>query len=239
MNNPRPVARFAGALFLFTILGGIFAQAFVSDRLISFSDAAATANNILANQSLFRMSFTVYLVEMACQIATTALFFILLSPVNRSVALVAAFIDLTGSIIKTMSRLFYITPLLVLSDPHGFGTFSTDQLHALALLLLKINDRGAAMALAFFGVSGLLNGYLIFRSTFLPRTLGILGMIASAGWLRFFFPALRVPSFVLIALVALVVSAIEIFWLLVFAVDAEKWRERAATADVALRIGHP
>src|SRR5262249_55011337 len=129
------------------------------------------------------------------QIASTALLYILLRPVSRNVALVAAFIDLSGSIIKTLSRLFYITPLFVLSGTTALSAFNPDQLRAIALLLLKINDRGAAMALAFFGVSGVLNGYLVYRSNFLPRTLGILAMIASAGWLRFFYPPLRFPSF--------------------------------------------
>ena len=63
--KPRITARFVGVLQLLTIAGGIFAQAFVSNRLISFSDAALTANNILANRSLFELSFTVYLIEMA------------------------------------------------------------------------------------------------------------------------------------------------------------------------------
>src|SRR5207244_6247739 len=106
-----------------------FAQGFVSNRLISFSDAGLTANNILTNRSLFQMSFTVYLIEMACQIASIALLYILLSPVSRNIALVAAFIDLTGSIIQTLTRLFYLTPLFVLSDPqHVLNAFSVVQL---------------------------------------------------------------------------------------------------------------
>ena len=224
--KPRITARIAGVLILMTIVGGIFAQGFVSNRLISFSDAGVTANNILANRSLFQMSFTVYLIEMACQIASIALLYILLSPVSRNIALVAAFIELAGSIIKTLSRLFYITPLFVLSDTHVLNAFSADQLRALALVLLRINDRGAALALAFFGVSGMLNAYLIFRSMFLPRTLGILGMISSAGWLRFVYPPLRYPSFMFIVVFALFVAAVEIFWLIVFGVDEEKWKKR-------------
>lgn len=234
--GPRPklTARFAGILSLLTILGGIFAQGFVSNRLISFSDAALTANNILTNRSLFELSFTAYLIEMACQIASVALFYVLMRPVNRNIALVAASIELTGCIIKTLSRLFYITPLFVLSSgTKALSAFSLDQLRALALLLLKINDRGAGMALGFFGVSGLLFGYLTFRSTFLPRWLGILGMIASAGWLRFLYPPLRFPSFMWIAGPALLIAAVKIFWLIVYGVDEERWKEQEqASAQV-------
>lgn len=226
-TNPRLTARIAGVLSLLTIVGGIFAQGFVSNRLISFTDAAVTANNILANRSLFQAGFTVYLIEMACQIASVAIFYVLLSPVSRNIALVAAFIELSGCIIKTLSRLFYITPLFVLSSgTDALSAFNTGQLRALALLLLKINDHGAGMALAFFGVSGLLFGYLIFRSTFLPRTLGILSMIGSAGWLRYFYPPLRYPPFLFIVVFALLVAAFKIFWLIVRGVDEDRWKEQ-------------
>ena len=74
-TSPRVVARITGILYLLTILLGIFAQGFVSERLVNSGDAAATATNILAHRSLFEWSFTVYMIEMACQIMTTALFY--------------------------------------------------------------------------------------------------------------------------------------------------------------------
>jgi len=82
--------------------------------------------------------------------------------VSRSIALVAAFLSLSGCIIKTFSRVFYSAPLLVLGGAPYLNVFNPQQLQALALLLLKVNDRGAAMALAFFGFESLLNGYLVF-----------------------------------------------------------------------------
>lgn len=210
-----------------TIAGGVFAQGYVSNRLLSFTSAATTANNVLANRSLFTLSYTVYLIEMASQIAGTALIYILMSPVNRGVALVAAFIDLSGAIFKTFARVFYITPLFLLSTTDVLGAFNSEQLRALALVLFRINDRGAGMALAFFGISGLLNGYLVYRSTFLPRWMGVLSMVAAVGWLRWFYPPLRFPSFTVIAVLALVSAAIKIFWLIVYGVDEEKWRAQA------------
>src|SRR5213076_1039184 len=146
-TSPRFLARMAGLFFLLTILTGIFAQGFVSERLIDFSDAAATATNILTHRGLFQLGFTVYLIEMACQIATTGLFYDLLKPAGRSVSLLAAFLGLTGCIIKTFSRLFYIAPLFVLGGAHYLIAFNQEQLQALSLLLLKVNDRGAGMAL--------------------------------------------------------------------------------------------
>src|SRR5580765_3582616 len=111
MTYPRRLARIIGLLFLLTILAGVFAQAFVSERLIVFSDAAATANNILTHRGLYQLGFSVYLIEMACQIATAALWYVLLRPVNRSVALIAAFMELAGCVVKIGARVFYLAPL--------------------------------------------------------------------------------------------------------------------------------
>src|SRR5438445_8077180 len=157
-TSPRFKARITGALYLLTILTGIFAQGFVSGRLVVDGDAAATATNILTHRFLFELGFTVYLIEMACQIAITALFYDLLKPAGRSVSLVAAYLGLTGCVIKTLSRLFFITPLFILGGAHYLSVFSTQQLQALALLFLKVNDRGAGIALVFFGFYALLPG---------------------------------------------------------------------------------
>src|ERR1019366_2449835 len=164
--SPQVKARIAGLLYLLTILTGIFAQGFVSSRLVVDGDAAATATNILTHRGLFQLGFAVYLIEMACQIAMTALFYDLLKPAGRSVSLVAAFLGLAACVIKTLGRLFYLAPLFILGGAHYLSVFSSDQLQALALLFLKVNDHGAGIALAFFGFYALLKGYLIVRSTF-------------------------------------------------------------------------
>jgi len=233
--SPRLIARATGLLYLLTIVGGIFAQGFVSERLVNFGDAAATAASILAHRRLFEAGFSVYMIEMACQIAMTALFYLLLKSVNRSIALSAAFLSLAGCVIKTFSRLFYIAPLFILEGApggHYLTAFSPEQLQAISLLFLKLNDRGAGMALAFFGFEALLNGYLVFRSTFLPRILGILSMIAGLGWLTFLYPFLGYRMFFYVVPFALLGSAAMIFWLIVFGVNEERWRERASAAGI-------
>lgn len=229
MHGIKTTARFAGLFSLLTVLGGIFAQGYVSRRLINFNDAAATASNILGNPDLLRLGFAVYMVEMACQIAETALFYQILKPVNRSINVVATFLSLAGWVIKAFSRVFFVAPLLVLGGGVPYlSVFSEAQLQALALVFLRINNHGAGTALIFYGFAAPLAGYLMFRSTFLPRFLGILKIASGLGWLTFLYPPLYYRLFPFIVGFALVNAAILIFWLLVYGVDEEKWRKQAA-----------
>jgi hypothetical protein len=232
--SPRSLARIAGVFYLLTILTGIFAQGFVSGRLVVDGDAAATANNILAHRDLFQLAFAIYLIEMACNVAITALFYGLLKPAGRSVSLLAAFLGLAGCAIKTFSRVFFIAPLFVLGGARYLSVFSAEQLQALALLFLKVNDQGAAIALVFFGFYALLTGYLIIRSTFLPRILGVLGILGGLGWVSFLYPPLAYRLFPYIAALGLLGAGAKILWLLVFGVNEQRWKEQASATGASI-----
>ena len=230
-ESPKLLARLAGVFFLLTILGGVIAQGFISDSLINYSDAAATANNILANRGLFQAGFTIFLIEMACQLITTVLMYRLLRPVNRTLALLMLSFELMAITIKTFARVFFIGPLWLLEHGNALAGFGPDQLQSLALVLLRINDIGAATAIAFFGFSGLPMGYLTYRSGYFPRWLGVIGMLAGLGWLTFIYPSFGRPLFIYIALFAPAASVAKIFWLIVFGVDEEKFRAVEGTSN--------
>ena len=223
-QSPRLLARLAGVFFLLTIVGGIVAQGLISNRLINHADAVATANNILANREMFQIAFTIYLIEMACQLATTVLLYRLLRPVNRTLASLMLAFEFMAIVIKTFARVFYITPLWVLDGPAALGGMDTSQLQSMAMLLFRLDNYGAQTALAFFGFSGIAAGYLVFRSTYLPRWLGVIGMIGGLGWLTFIYPPLGRNAFMFVVIFALLGSAAKIFWLIVFGVDEEKFR---------------
>jgi hypothetical protein len=224
-TSPQIYARMTALLYLVTITAGIVAQMVISGKLIVEGDASATASNILAQKGLFQLGFTVYMIEMTCQIAQMVLFYILLRPVNRNIALLALVFSLVGCTIKTLSRLFYIAPLLVLGGSSYLSIFSAEQLQAMALLLLNVNDQAAGIALTFFGFSTFMNGYLILRSNFLPRILGALSMLGGLGWLTFLYPPLGNQMFMYVLLLGLIGSASQIFWLLAKGVNVEKWNE--------------
>jgi hypothetical protein len=220
--SPRAIARATAVFFLVTLVTGVIAQGFISERLVNLNDAAKTAANISANLGLFSLGFTLYLVEMSAQIAMTVLFYQLTKPVDRGVALMSLVFGLVGCTIKIMARLFYVVAPLVVSDP------------ALALVLLKINDHGAALALAFFGFNTLTQGWLILRSTFWPRWLGVLTVVSSVGWLLFLWPPLGYRLFMVSALIGLIGSIAMIYWLLARGVDEPRWLEQARASSASV-----
>lgn len=199
---PRAIA----ISFLITIIAGIIAQMFISERVIHLSDASATVAGLSASPGLVTLGFTIYLIEMAAQITMTVLFYQLLKPVHQGAALLSTVFGLVGCTIKTMARLFYIVPVALLQGHVLSGET--------AVVLLTINDRGAALALPFFGLSTVIQGWLIVRSTYLPRWLGVLTIVGGAGWLAFLWPPLGYAAFPFIALLALVGSVAMIYWLL-------------------------
>ena len=226
--SPKRLARFAGFFFLLTIVGGVIAEGFISNRLIKPSDAAATAANILAHRQMFEFGLTVYLLEMVSQIVQVALFYRLLKPAGATLAVTSAFIELAGCIIKTFARVFYVAPLLLLSGAPYLSVFTGEQLQALSLLFLKVNNQGAGIALAFFGFSGVVQGYLMLRATFLPKFLGWLSIVGGIGWIAYVYPPLGARAFMIVAPLALLGAVATIGWLLVKGVDEEKWRAQAA-----------
>ena len=229
-SSPSTRARITAAFYVIVIAGGIIAQVVIADRLIAYGDAAKTVANILANTTLYRLAFTIFMIEMVAQFAMTAMFYDLLKPVNRSVARMSAIFGFAGCGIKMMARLFFYAPLIVLGGASYFSVFESAQLGALTLLLIRINDQGAAIVVVFFGFEKVLHGLLVFNSGFLPRVLGVISMIAGVGWLTYLWPPLGSRLLMFIALVAIVGVIAMVGWLFIRGVDDEKWRERAALA---------
>ncbi|MEW5918430.1 MAG: DUF4386 domain-containing protein [Gemmatimonadota bacterium] len=232
--SPSTRGRILAALYLFVITAGIIAQAVIADGLIVYDDASKTAANILANKSLYRVAFTIFMLEMVAQVGVTALYYDLLKPVNRSVARLSAIIGLTGAGIKTLARLFYYAPLLLLGGASYLSTLQPAQLEALSLLFIRINNQGAAIALVFFGFETLLRGWLLFNSEFLPRFLGVLSMVGGLGWLTYLWPPLGTQMFMAVALFAIVGVIATSAWLFIRGVDDAKWTARAALAATSV-----
>lgn len=188
-------ARAAGLLYLVIIVLGIFSEVFVRSSLIVAGDGTATATNILASEPLFRAGFLADSIMLLSDVAIAVLFYVLLEPVNRTLALVAAAFRLTQAAILGLNLLNYYAPLLLLSAP-GYATgLETAQLHALVMLLLDMHGHGYDLGLLFFGLSNIVLGYLVIKSDYFPGILGY-GLIAGAvvylvgSYVRFLSPHL-------------------------------------------------
>ena len=229
--SPRFKARIAGVFYLLTTLTRMFVEIFVRNRLIVSDDAAATASNILAHEPLWRWGFAADILAFASYVALTALLYELFKPLNRSVSLVAAFFSLVASAVQAVSSLFHLAPLVFLGGTPYLRVFSVEQLQALALMFLRLRALCYHnIGLVFFGLYCLLIGYLIFRSTFLPRIIGALMMLAGLSYLMFLSPPL-VRSLQPYILVFPGVGQIALtLWLLVMGVNAQRWKEQASAA---------
>jgi len=188
--SPRFKARMAGVFEMLEGMTSAFGQVFVLGRLIVSGSAAATAANILGHERLFWLGFVSSLIGVACHIAWTLLFYDLFKPVNRSLSLLAAFVSLVVCAMQALTSLLYVAPLLVLQGGSSVSAFTTEQLQALSYVFLKLNAYAFDIDLVFFGFWCVLTGYLIFRSTFLPRILGVLLAIDGLGWVTYMVPPL-------------------------------------------------
>src|SRR5712692_10851679 len=111
-------------------------------------------------------------------------------PVNRRLSLLAVFVILVGCAIQALTILLYLAPLIVLQGGSSLSAFSAEQLQALAFVFLRLNAYAFDIYLVFFGLWCVLIGFLIFRSTFLPRILGVLLAISGLGWMINLSPSL-------------------------------------------------
>jgi Domain of unknown function (DUF4386) len=229
-TSPQLYARIGGALYLSLIVFGIFAEAFVRDRLVVSGDAAATALHITSNEALWRLGIVSEFLGLICATALAMIYFVLLEPVHREINLLATFLRIVAIAVQAVAALNLVAALFPLGNAAYLKVFSPEQLRALASLAIESHSRGFGVALLLFGFCFLFHGYLIFRSRFLPRVLGILIQVAGVCYLTnslalFLAPAFEERIFPGILVPAFIGEASLCLWLLARGVDAEKWKE--------------
>jgi len=221
-------ARMGGACWLMCFLTSIF-PLIVTGRLVIPGDAAATATNLLASEGLFLSGTTLLLISTAFYVGATLFVYEVLKPVNRGLSLLAAFFSLVGCAIGAVSCLFDFAPFVLLKGPPYLNVFSAEQLQALAYVFLAVRAQANDIGLVFFGLHCLGVGYLIFRSTFLSRIIGVLMMLAGVGWLTFLSPPLANSLAPFNMLPGAVGELSLTLWLLMKGVNVQRWNEQAHT----------
>jgi hypothetical protein len=232
-TSPRLKARITGLFYLIAAQAYVFAENSVRGKLVVSGDAAATAHNILAHEPLYRLGFAAELISAVFFILVTLLFYDMFKPVNRNVSLLAAFFSLGGCVIQALSSLFHLAPLVVLGGAQYLSVFKVEQLQALALLSLTLRVQATNIYMVLFGCYNLVLGYLIFRSTFLPRILGVFMAIAGLTYQAFLSPPLANYLFPYVLAPAGALGELSLMlWLLVMGVNTQRWKEQASAAGM-------
>ena len=228
-TSPLMIARLAGFLYLLTVPLGIFNFMYISSNLIVSGDAVRTAQNIMASESLFRLGIVSALVGAIIPILYLLLLYRLLKPVSKDSAVLMVVVALMGNPITMLNEFTQLGALQLLSGADYLTVFTTAQLQALAYLFVRLHSYGISIAFIFSGLWLLPLGYLVFKSGFLPRILGILLIIGGFGYLIDVFAGFLFPGSNLS--IGLFTGLAEIFfllWLLIKGVNVEKWEKLAA-----------
>ena len=232
-SSPLFYARLAGAIYLLIILFGGFSEGYVMNTLVVSGDPAATAHNIMASATLWRLSVGGDLIVPLIAVPQLWIIYYLLKPAGRNLALLFVLLEVVSLSVESVSKLFLLMVLPMLENAGYAHTFDPQQLYAFVSMMLGAHNTCFNIALLFFGVDCLVTGYLIFRSGYFPRIIGLLLQLAGLSYLIgtlsvFFAPAFADAISLPVQLVALVGEASFCLWLLVMGVNVTKWNARVA-----------
>ena len=220
-QSPRKTARMAGLFYLIFILTTVLAT-YVRSQFIVSGDAATTAYNIVASQGLFRVGFVTELVSAVFFLLAAWSLYVLLKPVNKNLALLFLLLNLGGVAVECINVLNLYAALQFLSGANYLTAFQTGQLQAMAMSYLNLYTNGFLIAQIFFSAWLLPLGYLVYKSRFLPKFLGLLLILDFFGNMSWFLQGFLLPNYGILAYPGNVISFIaEIsitLWLLIMAV---------------------
>ena len=219
--SPQAWARTGGALYLVVIAAGMAGELLIRDRLVVPADANATIANIRAFEFLWRLGIAANLFHLACSVALAVVFYVLLRPVHRDLALLAVLFNIVAIAIEAVSKLFLLPSLFVLGKASYLQSFAPEQLNAIAYLSNRSHTYGFNVSLIFFGCECLVIGYLVFKSRYLPRTLGVLMQVAGVAYLANSFALLLAPALAnIVLLIPAAIAELSLaLWLLVKGVN--------------------
>ena len=231
--NVQRYARVAGVLFLISLIAGGLGEAYIPSKIIA-ADAATTALNIKNYELLYRLGFATFLIESLCDVTLIMIMYALLAPVNKRLSLLAALFGLMGTALFAAGELFYFAPL-VLGGGSYLKTFSAEQLNAFTLLSLKFYGYVGMIFTAYYGMAWIVRGYLMFKSTYLPKFLGILMAVGGFGFVVRNFAMILAPAYAsdFFLLSMFPGGLILTMWLLIKGVNSSKWEEKLNAPNVA------
>ena len=225
-TSPLIYARVAGFLYLTMVPLGFFGM-YGHSNLIVPGDAATTVQNIMASESLFRLSIMSALVVQIVNIVLVLVLYKLLKPVSRNYAALMVIFFLVSVPITMLNELNQFAALLLLSGAEYLRAYQTDQLYAQLMLFLDLHEHGVHISGIFWGLWLLPMAYLVFTSGFLPKILGVLLVVGGLGYLIDSLTFFLFPDIKPIVLYTFWGELLLALWLLVKGVNVEQWDKRA------------
>ncbi|MHC1724393.1 MAG: DUF4386 domain-containing protein [Aminipila sp.] len=230
--SPKKTARTAAFVFVLIFILGAATELFVRPGMILPGDIATSIRNIAASQALFRLSMLSDLLRQALLILLPLILYRLLKPVNKTIASLMVIFALVSAPISLLNELNHFAVLLLSSGTGYAAAFSGDQLNALVKFFLELRQYGTFIA-QFFSFWVLLLGYLVYKSGFLPKILGILLMLAGLCYIGlavqfFLFPSVNLS---LLGVFTFIAESLFYLWLLIKGLNAEKWKRLAAASS--------
>ena len=204
MDSNKKIARTAGLLYLIVVVTGIVSLIYVPSQITVHGDASATVRNIVASEALFRFGIVTGLICYTAFLVLPLALYKLLSPVGRNAAVLMVTLAVASVPISFVSLLYKLDVLTLLSGAGYLQAFTTNQLQAQVMLSLDANSNGILLSSVFWGLWLLPFGYLVFKSAFLPRVLGVLLMIGGFGDLCDVLGHVLFPGYVDTAIASLV-----------------------------------
>jgi hypothetical protein len=224
-QSPRKTARMAGLFYLIFILTTVLAT-YVRSRLIVSGDAAATASNIMGSELFFRIGFVTELVSAVFFLLAAWALYVLLKPVNKNLALLFLLLNLGGVAVECINALNLFAALQFLSGANYLNVFQTGQLQAMAMSSLNSYTSGFIIAQIFFSTWLLPLGYLVYKSRYLPKFLGILLILDFFGNLSWFLQFFLLPDYGILAYpgnaIGFIAEISITLWLLIMGVKDQK-----------------
>jgi glucan phosphoethanolaminetransferase (alkaline phosphatase superfamily) len=230
----KTYSRAVGIFLILTMVGGWFGEVQIPSQFMT-GDAATTAAQLRVNEGLFRLGFAAYLVEAFSDLVLAWLFYVLLKRVHRDLALLSAFFGIVSMSLFAVTKMFYFSAPMFLKGSSYLTAFSPEELETLAKVYLSLYGGLSGLFMLFYGTAWIIRGYLTFRSSYLPRFLGVLMVLAGIGFVAKNITKVLAPAYSSDLLLALMFLNVLVLagWMIVRGVDQDKWDR--AIADP----GHP
>lgn len=229
-TSPQQYARAGGAAYLIIIIAGACGELLIRNQVIVSGDAMATHTNLIASQGIWRIGIAGDLLMHLLDLVVLISYYYLLRPVNKTLAQLALFFGLIQTAVLVVNKLNLVVPLFFVENSGYLQAFSKEQLASFSYLFIKAHNYGLGVGLLFFGGECLIDGYLVYRSGFLPRILGVMIAIAGAGYLINSFTLILAPSlseytFSIVMGPIIIAETSMALWLLIKGVNVSQWNK--------------